>query len=116
MGNIDELFAPPQSQQDPKNAAKMSELMLKAQTLAQKEGDSQRKAQLDYLSEQLKLMAEGAQLQATRETNMSRERIEGAKLAQKRLELAQTVAVHPLAAPVAQTWPGIPPAANQRII
>jgi hypothetical protein len=113
LGNVDELFAPQQSQQDPKNMAKIGELSLKAQELAQKSKDAQQKGQLEFLSNQLKLLTEGAKLQGMRETNLSRERIEGAKLAQKRMELAGGALVHPEATPVAQTfgqlWPGMPP-------
>jgi len=104
MGNIDELFAPPQGQMDGKTSQKMQELMVKVMQLRQKEGDSQRKAQLDYLSEQLKVISQGMQVQSTRETNQSRERIEGAKLEQKRFETMQSALVHPEAAPVSQVF------------
>jgi hypothetical protein len=109
LGNIDELFAPPQSQQDPKNAAKMAELSQKTQKMALEEKDSQRKAVLQELELHLKSMTEGAKLQDNQQERVSRERIEGAKLSQKRMELAQSALVHPMAAPVAQTWPGLPP-------
>ena len=111
LGNIDELFAPQQgagSQMDPKVAGKMADMQQKAAELAQKEQDGQRRATLDWLSEQLKAMTEQRKLQDNQLERMSRERIEGAKIDQKRLELAQATLVHPLAAPVAQTWPGVP--------
>jgi hypothetical protein len=56
------------------------------------------------LSNQIKLMTEGAKLQTMREGNWSRERIEAAKLDQKRMELQQASLVHPEAAPVAQVF------------
>jgi hypothetical protein len=111
LGNVDELFAPqqgPGAQQDPKNMAKIAELQQKTQKMALEEKDSQRKAALQELELHLKGLTESAQLQDNAAERASREKIEGAKLAQKRMELAQTVAVHPLAAPVAQTWPGMP--------
>ena len=119
LGNVDELFAPPQSQQpqmDPKVLQQMQQAQSKAAELAQKEQDGQRKAQLDYLSQQLKAMTEMAQVQDRAADRMSRERIEGAKIDQKRLELAQSTLVHPLSAPVAQTWPGMPPMPGGRVI
>ena len=112
LGNIDELFAPPQAQQDGKQAEGMQKAMLKLQELAQKEKDADRKAKLEIVSEQFKALTEGAKIQAMDRQNQSRERIEGAKLATKRMELAQNALVHPEATPVAQTfaqlWPGAP--------
>ena len=72
--------------------------------LAQKTQDSNTKAQLEILSDHMKAMLESAKLQVSREQNASRERIEGAKLDQKKLEVQQASLVHPLAAPVAQTF------------
>jgi hypothetical protein len=77
--------------------------------MALEEKDSQRKAVLQELELHLKSMTEGAKLQDNQQERVSRERIEGAKLSQKRMELAQSALVHPMAAPVAQTWPGLPP-------
>jgi len=108
LGQVDELFAPPQSQQDPAQAQQMQQAMQKMQELAQKEQDSQRKAQLEVVLQQMKNLVEGQRLQSQNLQTASRERIESAKLDQKRLELAQSTLVHPLAAPVAQTWPGMP--------
>ena len=108
LGNVDELFAPPNSQQDPKQAQAMQTAMQKMQELAQKEGDSQRKAQLDVILQGMKNAMEGQKLVGQNLERQSRERIEGAKLEQKRMELAQSTLVHPLAAPIAQTWPGMP--------
>jgi len=108
LGNVDELFAPPNSQQDPKQAQAMQTAMQKMQELAQKEGDSQRKAQLDVILQGMKNAMEGQKLVGQNLERQSRERIEGAKLQQKQMELAQSTLIHPLAAPVAQTWPGVP--------
>jgi hypothetical protein len=108
LGNIDELFAPEQSQQDPKNMAKIAELQQKTAKMALEEKDSQRKAALQGLELQLKGLTEGAKIQDNQAERFSREKIEAAKLDQKRLELAQSTLVHPLSAPVAQTWPGLP--------
>jgi len=111
LGSMDELFAPPQPQQpqmDPRQQQQMQQAIAKMADLAQKEKDSQRKAQLDMVTQQLKALVESAEIQDRAADRMSRERIEGAKLAQKRMELAQSTLVHPLAAPVAQTWPGMP--------
>ena len=120
LGNIDELFAPPQGQMDAKQSENMSKVMIKMQELAQKEQDSKRKGELELLTGQLKMITEGAKLQAMDRQNQSRERIEGAKLATKRMELAQGALVHPEATPVAQTfaqlWPGMPPGATNRVI
>jgi hypothetical protein len=113
LGNIDELFAPPQSQQDPKTAGKIAELQQKASKMAADERDSVRKAALQQLELQLKALVESATIQDNAAERQSRERIEGAKLSQKRMELAQSTLVHPTSAPVAQVWPGMP---GQRII
>jgi len=113
LGNIDELFAPPQSQQDSKVAGKIAELQQKTQKMMLEERDSVRKAALAQLDTQLKAMVEGAKLQDNAAERQSREKIEGAKLAQKRMEVAQSALVHPMATPVAQTWPGMP---GQRIL
>jgi len=108
LGNVDEMFAPQGSQQDPKQAQAMQQAMQKMQELQQKEGDAQRKAQLDIILQGMKNAVENQRLQSQNLQTASRERIEGAKLDQKRFELAQSTLVHPLAAPVAQTWPGLP--------
>jgi Skp family chaperone for outer membrane proteins len=109
MGNIDELFAPPQGQMDGKQAESMQKAMAKMQELAQKEQDSKRKADLEIVMGHIKMISENAKLQAMDRQNMSRERIEGAKIAQKRMELAESSMVHPLATPIAQQfmqgWP-----------
>jgi hypothetical protein len=113
LGNIDELFAPqqgPGAQQDPKNMAKIAELQQKTQKMALEEKDSQRKASLQELELHLKALTEASKVQDNTAERFSRERIEGAKLAQKRMELAQSTLVHPTSAPVAQTWPGMPSA------
>ena len=121
MGSIDELFTQeqPQAPADPKMLQAMAQAQGKAAELAQKEQDSQRKAQLEILDGQLKIMLENMKLQNNREQRASAERIEGANLAQQRMELAQGALVHPLATPVAQNfaqlWPGMP-AANNRVI
>ena len=81
LGNVDELFAPPQGQMDGKQAEKCKRSCSRWQELAQKEKDSQRKAELELLSEQMKVIIEGAKIRAWTEQNASRERIEGAKLA-----------------------------------
>jgi hypothetical protein len=108
LGNIDELFAPQGSQQDPKNAQAMQQAYQKMQELAQKEQDSQRKSQLNVVLQGMKNAMEGQKLIGQNLERQSRERIEGAKLQQKQMELAQSTLIHPLAAPVAQTWPGVP--------
>jgi len=112
LGSVDELFAPPQDPnqqpQDPRQQQQIQQAMAKMADLAQKEKDSQRKAQLELVTQQLKTAIEGAKLQDNQQERASRERIEGAKISQKQFELAQSTLVHPLAAPVAQTWPGVP--------
>lgn len=108
LGNVDELFAPPDSQQDPKVAGKIAEMSQKASELAQKEADSKRKAELEYLSQQLKALTENAKIRSASEQRASQERIEGAKLAQKHMELVQGALVHPEATPVAQTFANLP--------
>jgi hypothetical protein len=112
MGSIDELFATPQAQgpqMDPKILDAMGKLQSKAAELKQKSMDSMVKAETEKMLAQLQYVTELLQLQATRETNQSRERIENAKLAQQRMELAEGALVHPLATPVAQQfaqlWP-----------
>jgi hypothetical protein len=113
LGNIDELFAPPQAQQDAKTAGKVAELQQKAAKMAADERDSVRKASLQQLELQLRALTESATIQDNAAERQSRERIEGAKLAQKRMEVAQSTLVHPTSAPVAQMWPGMP---GQRIL
>ena len=89
--------------------------MIKAQTdaqeLAQKSQDAQQKGQLEVLSERLKALTGLMQLQNSREERDSRERIEGAKIANERMQLAEAALVHPMATPVAQQfaqlWPGL---------
>jgi hypothetical protein len=123
MGDIDELFAKdaPQQQTDPKAIKAMADLQVKMAELAQKQQDSNNKTQLELLSEKFKLLIEGMQLQNNREERASREKIEGAKLAQERMQLAEGALVHPEATPVAQTFGQIwPPQMNfnptQRIL
>lgn len=118
MGNVDELLTDQEAQQppDPKMAKVLAdaqsdaaEMKLKMAELIQSSQDSQQKSQLQMLEARLKLMLEYLQLQATRETNASRERIEQMNLAQERMQLAQGALIHPEATPVSQTfaqlWP-----------
>jgi hypothetical protein len=112
LGNVDELFAPPQANQpqpDPKAMAAFATLQAKTAELAQKTQDSQLKAQVTELSEHMKLFGEQMQLQSNRENRQSQERIASAKIAAERMKLAETGMIHPLAAPVgqqlAQAWP-----------
>lgn len=116
LGNVDELFAPPQSQMSGDQAEASQKAIQKMQELAQKEKDSQRKAALDYASEQLKMIIEQGKIAAMDRQNMSRERIEGAKLTQKRFELMQGALVHPESAPVAQTLGAVTPPNQGRLI
>jgi len=126
MGNIDELLKPPGQDQppDPKTMKAMADTQVAMQELSQKTQDSQMKANLEMLSEKMKLMIEGIQLQNNREERQSRERIEGAKLLQERMQLAEGALIHPLATPVARQFsaqfgPGVPPPAlppNNRVL
>jgi hypothetical protein len=81
--------------------------------LQQKTQDTQTKGMIDILSEKLKVMIEQLQLQNNREERASRERIEAAKLANERMQLAEGALIHPLSTPVAQQfagqWPGYVP-------
>src|SRR5262249_23018428 len=114
MGTIDELLKPPDNNQppDPKVIKAMTDAQLKMRELAQDEKDSQRKLQLETLSERMKFMTEAMQIQNNREQRASQERIEAANLAEERMKMAQGALVHPLSTPVAQqfagTWPDAP--------
>ena len=118
MGTVDELLKPPGSQQpDPKTMKAMADTQLATQELAQKAQDMQMKGALEMLSERMKLMIQEIQLQNNREERVSRERIEGAKLAQERMQLAEGALIHPLATPVARQFsqqfgPGVAGAAG----
>jgi hypothetical protein len=112
MGNIDELFAPPQANQpqpDPKAMAAFATLQAKTAELAQKTQDSQLKAQVTQLSDQMKLIGEQMQVQSNAENRQSQERIASAKLENERMKLGETAMIHPLASPVgqqlAEAWP-----------
>ena len=104
LGNVDELFAPPQAQMDGKQAEGMQKAQLKMAELAQKSKDAHEKGQLEILSNQMKLFIESAKIQGMDRQNQSRERIAAANLQQKRTELAEASMVHPLASPVAQQF------------
>lgn len=104
LGNVDELFSPPQAQMDGKQAAEMQKAQLKMAELAQKSKDSAEKGQLELLSQRMKMFIEGAKIQGMDRQNASRERIEMAKISQKQLDVQQAAMVHPLAAPVAQSF------------
>jgi len=111
MGEIEELFAPPGqgAPADPKAMKAMGDLQMKMQELAQDQEDSRNKMMLELLSEKFKMLIESMQLQNNREERASRERIEAAKLANERMQLAESALVHPEATPVsqafAQLWP-----------
>jgi len=117
MGDVDELFAPPQDpnqqQQDPKaqamQAKALTDMQGKIQELAQKTQEAQMKANLQALSERMKLLAQSMELQDSREQRQSAERIQMMKDSTERMKLAQTGMVHPEAAPVGQylgqLWP-----------
>jgi hypothetical protein len=112
MGSVDDLFAAPQQGQpptDPKAIAAFVQLQAKAAELAQRSQDAQMKGQLEILSQRIKSATELLQLQNNREERESRERIEGAKITNERMQLAEAALVHPLATPVAQQfaqmWP-----------
>lgn len=120
MGSVEELFAPPpdpnqQQPPDPRMAKAMADMQAKMAELGQKTQDTQLKGQLQLLEQKLKLMSDQMELTNNREERASRERIEGEKLANQRMQLAQGALVHPMATPVAQqfaqTWPG-----NSRVI
>jgi hypothetical protein len=113
MGNVDELFAPPgqnQQQADPKAMKAMGDMQTKMAELAQNSKDIEQKGQLQLLSEKMKFLTQQMQLQNNREQRDSLERIEAAKLANERMQMAEGALVHPEATPVAQTfaqlWPG----------
>jgi hypothetical protein len=113
MGEIEELFAPPgqSAPMDPKAMKNMVDMQTKMAELAQKTQDSQQKTALEKLHDQMQWMIEIMQLQNNREERASRERIETAKLAQERMQLAEGALVHPTATPVAQQFAQIwPPA------
>jgi hypothetical protein len=96
---------------DPKAMKNMADMQAKMAELAQKSQDVQQKADLQKLSESMKYMMEMLKLQNNREERASRERIEGAKLAQERMQLAEGALIHPMATPVAQQFAQIwPPA------
>jgi hypothetical protein len=113
MGDVEELFAPPGqgAPMDPKAMKNMVDMQAKMAELAQKSQDSQQKASLEKLHDQMQWLIEIMQLQNNREERASRERIETAKLAQERMQLAEGALVHPTATPVAQQFAQIwPPA------
>jgi Na+-transporting methylmalonyl-CoA/oxaloacetate decarboxylase gamma subunit len=114
MGSVDELFAPPQPgpqpQADPKLMTAMMQAQAKAKELAQRTQDSQQKGELQILAQRIKSMSELVQLQNSREERESRERIEGAKIDNERMQLAEAALVHPLATPVAQNFAQLWPA------
>jgi hypothetical protein len=116
LGNVDELFAPPQAQMDGKQAGEMQKAQLKMAELAQKSKDSQEKAQLELISQRMKMFIEGAKIQGMDRQNASRERIAAAQLEQKKTELVAGAMVHPLAAPVAQQFAELYPPNPGRLI
>jgi hypothetical protein len=113
LGDIEELYAPPGQDQptDPKAIKAMGDMQVKMAELAQKTQDSQAKLEMEKLSETMKWAIEIMQLGNNREERASRERIENAKLANERMQLAESALVHPESTPVAQTFAQIwPPA------
>jgi hypothetical protein len=108
MGNIDELISQeqPQPQMDPKALGEMLKMRSKMAELAQKSQDMVQKGEIEKMLAQLKFVTEQMQLLNSREERASRERIEDKKLAQERMELAQSSLVHPLAVPTAQQFVG----------
>jgi hypothetical protein len=111
MGEVEELFAPPGqgAPTDPKAMKNMIDMQTKMAELAQKAQDAEQKLALQKLSETMKWMIEVMQLQNNREERASRERIENAKIATERMQLAESALVHPEATPVAQTFAQIWP-------
>ena len=125
MGNVDDLMAKPEDQQqpgmDPKVMADMAEIQFKMVELKQKTADATQKAQIDVLAEKMDVLKEYMKLANNREERASREKIENQKLAQEQMNLAEGALIHPLAAPVAQefvrSWPDlVRPQGTNRII
>jgi hypothetical protein len=116
LGNVDELFSPPQQQMDGKQAGEMQKAQLKMAELAQKSQDSKEKGQLEIISNNMKMFIEGAKIQGMDRQNASRERIAAAQLEQKKTELVAGAMVHPLAAPVAQEFASLYPPSSGRVI
>jgi hypothetical protein len=121
LGSIEELFAPPQQgqqQADPKAMKVFADAQTKMMELAARTQDTRQKGQLQLLANQMKMALQATELVNNREERASRERIEGAKIANERMQMAESALVHPLATPVAQqfaqTWPVYPP--GQRIL
>jgi hypothetical protein len=108
---------------DPKVMADMAEIQFKMVELKQKTADDQMKAQIEILSEKMGVLKEYMKLANNREERASREKIEGQKMAQEQMNLAEGALIHPLATPVAEqfvrNWPsmiGPPQAPRGRII
>jgi hypothetical protein len=124
MGDIDELFAPPQDPsqqpQDPKAMQAMGQIQSKMAELAQKSQDAQQKAQMNMLSEKMKLLMQQMEMQDSREQRESAERVQMMKDATERMKLAQTGMVHPESAPVGQylgqLWPSPQLPSGNRIL
>jgi hypothetical protein len=127
MGNVDDLMAKKDDQQqpgmDPKVMADMAEIQFKMVELKQKTADAQMQANLDILSEKMDVLKEYMKLADNREERASREKIENQKIAQEQMNLAEGALVHPLATPVAEQfvrgWPQMiapPRPPGQRII
>src|SRR5215475_12765699 len=82
MGDVDDLLAPPQpgAQPDLKHMEAMAKLQQQAAALAQKEQDSQRKAAMGHLAEQIGLVKERMNADNAAAERMSRERVEQMKV------------------------------------
>jgi hypothetical protein len=111
LGDVEDLFGPPQQGQapDPKAMAAFGQLQLKVQELQLKAQDSEAKNALSHVDSMLKVHGEQMKLQNSREERLSRERVENAKLESERMQLAEGALVHPDATNYAQqfvrSWP-----------
>src|SRR5262249_23242347 len=82
VGDIDDLLAPPQQGQpgvDPKHMTDLMKIQAQMAGLAQKEQDSQRKAAMGHIAEQMSFLRERMNMDNAALERMSRERVEQIK-------------------------------------